>query len=399
MAFIARQPIFDANKTVQAYELLYRETEENRYNGTDPNLASKRTIDTAVLVGLDVLSDGRSIFLNCTTDLLVEGYPGLFPPNLTVIEVRETVEPEENVLSAIRKFREAGYRIALDDFVDQAGIERLTELTDIIKVDVQATPPENLPGLVRRYARHNRKLLAEKVETYDEFISTSILGFSLFQGYFFCKPKVLSTRTASSGATAEFRIMAALHAPELNFIELEQLIKSEPALCYRLLRYLNSPVFYLQEEVQSVLHALMLLGEVEVRKWLLLVCVAMSQDVSNREVVMSALIRARFLELLARYTKLPPASLFIMGLFSLMDAVLGMTMGSLLKEVVVPSEVREALLGVPSRLRQTYDLILAYEAAEWAKCDEMRRQFQIPADELRDAYLEAVAWAKRLSPA
>ena len=399
MQFIARQPILDVQQKTQGYELLFRETAENNFSGGDPDMATKKAMDTAVLIGLDVLSGGHSVFLNCPYALIVEGYPTLLPPEVTVIEVLETVKPDKTLIAACKRLKEAGYRIALDDFVDQEPYAPLVELADIIKVDLRATPPDTCARLAQQYGRNGRQMLAEKVETHEEFETSMHLGYELFQGYFFCKPKVLSTPTVPQIDPKHLRVLRALSRPQLNFIELEQLIKTDPALCYRLLRYLNSPAFYLQTEIRSILHALVLLGEAEVRKWLLLVCAIEAAGARKPELVNAALVRARFAELLGVPANLSESALFLVGLLSLMDAMLDTPREALLAQVALPADVRAALLGEANRLRQCHDVVVAYESADWATCDEKRKRLHIPEAVLRSAYLDAVKWAKVLAAA
>ena len=322
MQFIARQPIFDVERRVQAYELLFRDSTENRFAGIDPDLASQEAFDIAVLLGLDVLSEGYSLFLNCPHDFLVERYPTLFPPDFTVIEVLETVEPDEPVLAALREMKRAGYRIALDDYVDAPRFAPLVELADIIKIDFRTTPAAVRGELVERYNHGRRQLLAEKIETQEELAEAARLGFALFQGYFFGKPEMLTTGKVPVLVDTHLRIQRALSSPALDLIAIEQLIKSEPALCYRLLRYLQSPGFYLQTEIMSILHALALLGENELRKWLMLMAsVVAAGGEPNPEPIARALARARFAELLAPFVALSASSLYLTSLFAQMERI------------------------------------------------------------------------------
>jgi c-di-GMP-related signal transduction protein len=398
MRFLARQPIFDVERNVQAYELLFRESSENCFTSQDPDLASQKAFDTAVLMGLDVLSDGYSIFLNCPHDFIVHGYPTLFDPDFTVIEVLETVEPDHAVLGALRELKRAGYRIALDDYVDRPKFAELVALADIIKVDFLATPPAQRTELVKRYSTGHRQLLAEKVESQEEFLAAADMGFSLFQGYFLCKPDMLATRKVPVLPDSHLRIQNALASSRLDLISIEQLIKSEPALCYRLLRYLKSPTFYLQTEVESILHVLTLLGEVELRKWLkLMSSVIAASGEPNPQLIAEALTRARFAELLAPFTSLSSSALFLTSLFSKMEAVVDRPLPVVLDEVVLPENVHSALMGDTSRLRQCHLLVVAYESADWAQCDSLRRYFRIPEAELHATYREAHHWAGRVT--
>lgn len=191
--------------------------------------------------------------------------------------------------------------------------------------------------------------------------------------------------------------MRALNKPELDLVEIEDLIKSEPGLCYRFLRYLNSPAFYLQREIRSVLHGLALMGETELRKWLMLVYSVLAGGEKKAELITSTLVRARFAELLGREVKVPPSELFILAMLSRLDAILDVPLDTILEQVAVPDATRAALLGQDNRLRQTLDLVASYEAADQSTCDSLRRRFRIPDAVLTRAYLDAVKWVRSVS--
>jgi c-di-GMP-related signal transduction protein len=395
MEFIARQPIFDVHRRVAAYELLFRSSEDNCCAETDLNMASKRLIDTAMLIGLDVLSGGHTIYLNCTEELLCDEYPTIFPPEQTVVEVLETVEATEPVVAACRELKAAGYTIALDDFEDRPDRAALVDLADVIKVDFRLTSPTDRAAMVGRYGNNGRIMLAEKVETDEEFSVAVTQGYSLFQGYFFCRPAVLSTPSVSSVNSQQIQILRLLGSPVLDFPEVEKLIRSDPALCFRLLRYLNSAAFGFRGEIRSILQALTLLGESELRKWLLIVS-TISAGRKQPELVRLALIRARFLELLGPAVGISKSLLFLLGLLSLMDAILELPLSSITEKLAVPATVRSALLGEPSRLRDCFDLALTYENADWESCRDISAKCAVPPGSLSQYYGEALAWAGNL---
>lgn len=276
--FIARQPIFNRAQRVTGYELLFRQTAENIFTSNDPDLATKKVIDTAVLVGVDALSNGHSIYVNCTRDTIVNGYITLFSPKTTVVEILETVNPDPDLIFACRKLKEAGYRIALDDFRDHPRFALMTELADIIKVDFRSSSPAVRAELVKKYAHTHTQLLAEKIETHEEFASAAELGYMLFQGYWFCNPVVFSARDIPGSQATHLRILQATNAPELNFIALATLIKSEPALYHRFVCYLNSAALSFRTELKSIVHALKQLGERSVRKWLTLISAVLASE-------------------------------------------------------------------------------------------------------------------------
>ncbi len=395
MQYIARQPILDADRHLQAYELLFRNSLENRCTEDDLETASKKTMDTAVLYGLDALSGGLPVFLNFTHDLLVEEFPTLFPAQTTVIEVLESAHPSEALVQACETLKQAGYRIALDDFVPQPGYEPLIELADILKIDVRSTSTEERANLAAKYGARDRQLLAEKVETEEEFRSSIDLGFTLFQGYYFSRPNVISTPAVDRFDANQLRIMRLLSNPKLDFREIERVIKLDPALCHRLLRFLNSPSFYLHSEVRSILHALTLLGEQETRKWLLVASAVLGLRSGNEHLLSMMLVRARFAELLGPQVRLPGSSLFLLGMLSLMDVVLNVPRETLAEQVAVSGEIRRALKGESNDLGRCLELVTAFESADWTSCERLRESWGISSQDLSAMYVEAVRWAKQ----
>lgn len=398
MQYLARQPILDVDRCLTAFELLFRDSNENRCPPGDPDMASRKTIDTAILMGLKSLSDGHRMFLNCTANLILEGLPTLFPPEVTVVEILESVQPTPQLIEACSELKKSGYGIALDDFIEQPGYKPLIDLADVIKVDVRSTPASEWPVLAAKYLRNHRQLLAEKVETEEEFSGAKALGFTLFQGYLFSKPSILSTSSVDALDANHLRILQTLASPQLNLLEVESIIKSDPALCYRLLRFLNSSAFYLQDEIHSVLHALALLGEIEIRKWMLLVCaLGAGGAAKKRHLLETALIRARFAESLAPRMGLSNSSMFILGVLSLMPAILDLSIETFVELVAVAADLRAALIGTTNPLRTGFDLVLSYEAADWNRCEELRAKWQISSRFLSDSYIEAIQWARQLT--
>lgn len=395
MDFIARQPIFDLQRNLVAYELLHRSSEENRCAELNPDIASKQMMGTAMLLGFDTLSSGHTVFVNCSEEMLRAGYPTLFPAQQTVIEVLETVTPSREVVDACSELKSAGYTIALDDFENRPGQQPLVDVADIIKVDFRLTSIIEQASLVKQYANGGRVMLAEKVESDEEFANAAKLGYTLFQGYFFCKPRILATRSVRSANPQHLRILRMLGGDLLDFHEVEMLIKSDPALCFRLLRYLNSAAFSFRREVRSILEAVTLLGEKELRKWLLLVSTIMAGN-RKPELVKLALVRARFAETIGPMLGLAGPLVFLLGLLSLMNAILELPLLQVAEQLAVPEEIRSALLGNPSRLRSCLDLVMAYESGEWERCETLLRECGLPMDVIAASYCNAVKWTEHL---
>jgi c-di-GMP-related signal transduction protein len=255
LRYVARQPIFDRNEKVFGYELLFRDGLENSFHG-DPDQASRATLDRSLLMGLDVLCDGRRAFVNCTRDTLMKGLVTLLPAATTVVEILESVSDDPEVLATCRSLKEAGYTLALDDYVANDRRHELAEIADIIKVEMQLTTPEQRAQMIQHFRPRRCRLLAEKVETQSEFVHSRDQGFVYFQGYFFRRPEILSTRDVPANRLNYLRMLQEVSRTELNLAALEDLVKTEASVCYRLLRYLNSSMFGFRSEIHSVRHAL-----------------------------------------------------------------------------------------------------------------------------------------------
>jgi c-di-GMP-related signal transduction protein len=394
--FVARQPILKADEKVFGYELLFRDGLENQFSGIDPENASRSVLDSSLLMGLDMLCDGRHAFINCTRGVLLNDYITLLSPRQVIVEVLETIAPDDSVIIACRNLKEAGYLIALDDFTHEDPRVALTGLADIIKVDFRLTPPQHLPGIIDRYGKRCQ-MLAEKVETQKEFRAAKQMGFVYFQGYFFCKPQMLPTSRLSPNQFNHLRMLQAASRPELDLREVEQLVKGEPSICYRLLRYLNSSLFGFSGEVRSVRHGLTLLGERETRRWLHLVATLAAGQNKTSALVLAALVRARFCELIGRRMGRRDSDLFLLGLLSLMDAILDMPMAEIMKSISVNPECKAALLEQIGPSAGVYQLVLAQEAADWPRVAELAERLPISEDEIADDHWQAMEWARQMT--
>lgn len=393
---MARQPILTRDERVFGYELLFRDGMENYFRATDPEGAAQNTLDSSLLFGLDVLCDRHYAFINCTRELLLKDYVSLLPPKQTVLEILETVKPDTELIAACQKLREAGYLLALDDFAENDPRVVLAGTADILKVDLKASPPAECAALVRRYGSSHR-MLAEKVETREEFQAMRDMGFTYFQGFFFQKPQVLVTHDIPANKVNYLRMLQAVARDELDLREIEALIKSEVSICYRLLRYLNSAIFAFGNEIHSVRHALSLLGEREIRRWVRLVATVGAGQAKSGELVRYALVRGRFCELLRHKVSHGGSDLFLMGMMSLMDAVLEMPLAAVLEKVHLEQAIKNVLLGKPSHLRTIYRLLLAQESGEWEAVAELARLQHMSSNDVEDAYWEAMRWAREVT--
>jgi c-di-GMP-related signal transduction protein len=396
--YLARQPIFNPNRIVFGYELLFRSGPENLFTHAQPDVACASATDSLFLFGIDRLAQGRRVFVNCTREFFIRDFPFMLPKESVVLEVLESVVLDDRLLAACHRLKNAGYLLALDDYRDSPNWRPLLAIADFIKVDLLATPEDEQLRLAKEYSRTEIRLLAEKVESYQDFERTRDWGYLYFQGYFFSKPQMLSHHDVPAYKLAYLRILQAANSPTVDMQDIADQIKGETSLSYRLLRYLNSPAFFLAAEIRSIPHALMLLGERGVRRWVSLVAVACMGEDKPQELITLPLIRARFCELLAAGAQMEDSAndLFLLGLLSAIDAILDMKMTDVLKEITIEEDIRNALLGEKNKLRRILDVVLLYERAAWEEMETAAAQVGLAADAVPAIFLDSVDWARHV---
>lgn len=393
---VARQPILTAQEKVFGYELLFRDGVDDYMNGSNSDAASRNTLDTSLLVGLNVLCDGRKAFINCTRDVLLKDYITLLPPEQTAVEVLEDVPPDDLVMAACERLAAGGYTIVMDGFTANDPRERLAPLAGILKVDFRSVPIAEAKSLIARYGSRSQ-MLAEKVETREEFDAARKAGFALFQGFFFRKPELMMAREIPANQVNYLRMLKALSQPELDSRELETMIKSEVSLCYRLLRYLNSAHFAFSREIQSVRHALTILGEREIRRWIRMVITLGVAENKPSDLVLSAMVRARLCELLGARVPHGDDDVFLVGLLSMMDAILELPMGVILEGIHLEREMKAVLLGEKSRLSSLFGLMLAQENADWERVASICADLKLDQAFVAECHWQAMQWAREMT--
>lgn len=396
--YVARQPVFDRNMNTFGYELLYRRTQENIFDGTDSSRATAELIHNAFLVmNLTDLTDGGRGFINFSGDLLVAGVPAMLPEEQIVVEILETVEPTEEILAACRQLKKAGYLLALDDFVLEPRFVPLVRLADIIKVDFRLTPlPEQsrLMGALRAL-QPGLKFLAEKVETREEYETARQLGYHYFQGYFFARPKIMRGKTLNELNMNLLEIVSELNREDPRYNRITGIIERDFSLSFKLLKLANSAYFAPRSRISSIQQALVWIGMSELLKWINLMLLKEHADREVNELIKASMIRARVMENLARRKRRNPADHFMAGLFSSLDVILSRPMGELLEELPLNENVQEALLGKPGPLRESLDQVLLYESGDQPENPQQYMKF-LEASRLGELFLEAIVWHKSI---
>lgn len=389
--YLARQPIYDREQTVVGYELLYRSSLVNTANVKNDNQATLETILNSFMhIGLENIVGSSLAFLNLPIDFITSQTMTPMFKGQCVLEILETVPPTTQVISGLKFLKQQGYRIALDDFEYTPRHRAFLELTDYVKLNVNEKNEQEVRAQLTQLAPHKVKVVAEKVETPEMHSLCRELNFDYFQGYFYCRPQMITRKHIPSNKLVVLNLLAKLQNPGIEFAEIESVLSQDISLTYKLLRYINSATFSRRKEINSIQDAIVMLGLNNVRNWLSLIL--MSKVISDKpaELIVTAMVRGKMCELLAAKLKPEIASqMFITGLFTVIDALMDTPMADLLDTVVLSTPIRLALLDKSGPHGELLKQVLRYEEGNW---DELLQSETCP-EIYKGIYLEAIHWA------
>jgi EAL and modified HD-GYP domain-containing signal transduction protein len=394
--YAARQPIFDRELRVMGYELLYRPTAGNHFTDTDPEVASAQLIEHMLVgFGLKSLTQDRFAFLNITRHMLTREIYSMLPSERSVLEILETITPDTEVVAACARAKSQGYRIALDDFTYAPSYEPLLAIADFIKVDFRAHQGAARIALTKRLRATSARLIAEKVESYDDVQQARDLGYDLYQGYFFARPTMLHAHNRSPARLTYFKLIRAMNQVDVDLAEVERIIQEDVALSMKLLRYLHSASFAGQE-VSSIRQALFTLGERPMRRWAALVAVMGLGKGKPSELVVAALTRARFAELMAPALgqRGKELELFLTGLLSMADALTDQPLADALEPLGLSGEVTASILVRSAPFGAALELATLWEQGDWDRADAILVRLGLSEETVQSAYADAVLWAE-----
>lgn len=391
--FLARQPILDRRQRVIGYEILFRSGWMNSFSG-DGDDATRQILDNLFVSGVDSVCGRKLAFVNCTRESLLGGLVTLLPVQSTVLEILETVEPDDEIIAACRALKAKGYRIALDDFVMRDSMAELIELADYIKIDVHTTDSAERNLICHNLRNSGVSLLAEKVETEAEFQAVSSEGFMAFQGYFFCAPVMIARHEIPPSRLNALKLLCAVSRSLLDLDELEVAVKSDPALCCRLLQLANSPLYPIHGRIRNVRSAALLLGEREIRKLAIIALAASIESQSVDALLHLCLQRARFCELVAPALNLSECEQYMVGLLSAADAFLALPMATIVDRLPLRGAIRSALLGRTNPEARALWLARCFETGDWERVTDQDFLAHLDYSELAGAYSESVRWSE-----
>jgi EAL and modified HD-GYP domain-containing signal transduction protein len=389
--FVGRQPIFDRRLKVVGYELLFRDGSADSAVVVDQEGATATVVLNSITeIGFEQIIGGRAAWVNVSCDFMRKGLVQLLPPAPLVLEILEDQAIDDEVIATVAELKRRGRRLALDDFIYTPDTERLLGLVDFVKLDLLALGRDGLSRMITRLAPYGVRLVAEKLETQEDYAFCAQAGCELFQGYFFCRPELMRGRRIDANRAALLDLLAALHNPEAELADLTCKIAVDVGLSFRLLRYINSAFFGLRQQVRSIGQAVALPGLEHLKQWATLT-VFTSVDDKPAELTITALVRARFCEQAAQnHLNANRNEMFTLGLFSLIDALFDTPMVELLDMLPLAPDVCDALVqhkGPKGRLLECLD---ALETGDLDKAEAI-----LPA--AGQLYISALAWAAEIT--
>ncbi|KZE67830.1 hypothetical protein AWM68_18880 [Fictibacillus phosphorivorans] len=385
--FIGRQPILDKDENVVAYELLYRNSATNRYEGFDHDSA---TIDVMVNsftgIGIKEVGERKKCFINFTENLLLNRIPTYISPEYIVVEILEDVRLSEEVLTVCKELKNKGYIIALDDVSVNKDLDSLLPYIDIIKVDYLVMEYAEMKNMIETY-KDQVTFLAEKIETREQFEEARSLGFEYFQGYFFSKPIILQGKDIAPIPTNYILLLEKLSSSEPDVNEISSLIQRDLSLSYKLLKVMNSGTYFFKSKITSIKQAVVLVGLYEIKKWIMILMMSSLNRADNQmEIVKLSLTRAVFFERIAQIVGVPKNHLYMFGMFSFIDTLLSKDMKEIIKDLPITNELAEALLGNKDKYNLALTIVQHLERGAWIEIQTLCRTLHVTEDELFTQY-------------
>jgi EAL and modified HD-GYP domain-containing signal transduction protein len=395
--YAARQPILDIDKNLFAYELLFRDSIINVFPDIDGDEATTKIIEaTNFNLGISEFTGNKPAFINFTLETLIKGYPETLTPEEVVVEILETIKPGKKLLSICKDLHEKGYTIALDDYIHQAVWQHFYPFIHIIKIDWQITTLDTIK-IVKAAIKDfpHIKLLAEKVETYEEYNQALALDFELFQGFFFAKPEMIKTKSLSPSQIAMAELLYETSKKELDLVSITSVFERDVTLSYKLLRYANSAIFKRRIDISTIKQALVVLGSAELIRFLGLMFAANINPDKPSELINAAMIRAKFCDLMASEIKSPLDSsiAFLTGLLSLIDAIVDEDLANILTKLPLAQQIKDTLLTRKGDMADLIILLEFIERAEWSKTNVVMTKLGLKKTNVLKSYGQAIAWA------
>ena len=394
-AFVARQPILDRKKEVFAYELLFRDGKDNCFPSVERDEATTKLIaKNYKTLGLDDISCNKKSFINFQSETLIGGLPASLDPDSIVVELSAGHSDESDLLDMCKHVKGMGYKIALEDNSLTPNLNNFLPYVDLLKVNTNHDNLDFLNQNIVRFKNADVQLIANKIETQNSFNTFSSMGFDYFQGYFFAKPESISNKNLPTSKLTLVELMGASSSESFDFESINNVIEHDVGLSYMLLRFINNPTINKRYKITSLRHALNYMGEVEIKKFIALLALTNLSDGKPLELLHLSLVRGKFCDLVGTEKNIGsnPPTAFLVGLFSMLDALLDQDMEYLLEQVPLVDEVKEALCGGQNDLSMFLILVKAFESGNWLKVIRISKILEIDQKILHSLFNEAILW-------
>jgi c-di-GMP phosphodiesterase len=399
--YAARQPILDKNKELYAYELLFRDSLDNVFPNIDGDVATSKMVEASQFnMELSDFTANKPAFINFTLETIAKGYPSMLTPQELVVEILETIKPGKRLLGYCKELHEKGYTLALDDYEHQSVWAHFYPYIKIIKVDMLVTSIETIKEIKKAIENFPKiKLLAEKVETNEQYQQAMELGFDLFQGYFFAKPEMVKTKELSPSQISMAELLYESSKPELDLNNITNIFQRDVTLSYKLLRYANSAMFRRRNEISSIKQALVTLGSIELKRFNGLMFAVNMNPNKPTELITLSMTRAKFCELCSDDVKqkLDGSISFLTGLLSMIDAILDESIEHILEKLPLAQEIKDSLLSKKGPVASMITLVEHIEKAQWDEANSEMESLGLSKEQVMEDYNEALAWADELS--
>ena len=399
--YAARQPILDINKKLFGYELLFRDGIDNVFPDVDGDVATSKMIEASKF-NMDItdFTSNKPAFINFTLETLSQGYAEMLTNEELVVEILETVKPGKKLLAICKDLHSKGYTIALDDYEHKSVWAHFYPYIKMLKIDIQQSDLNDVKEIIEAIKEFPHiQLLAEKVETYDEYDQARQLGFEYFQGFFFAKPEMVKTKTLSPSQMAMAELLYETSKPEIDLNSITSVFERDVSLSYKLLRYANSPIFRRRSEISTIKQALVILGSGELKRFMGLMFAITANPDKPTELIKVAMARAKFCELIAHEirSQADVSIAFLIGLLSMIDAILDEELESVLAKLPLAADIKEPLLTRKGTMASLVILVELIERAEWGKTTFVMEKLKLDKEVVAKHYSEALAWADEQS--
>ncbi|WDE00560.1 EAL and HDOD domain-containing protein [Thalassomonas actiniarum] len=395
--YAARQPILDKNKNLFAYELLFRDSIDNVFPEVDGDIATSKMIEASQFnLGISEFTGNKPAFINFTLETMSKGYPAMLTPDEVVVEILETVKPGKKLLALCKELFDNGYILALDDYEHQKVWQHFYPFIKIIKIDLHKTSFDEVKVIRQAISAYPHiQLLAEKVESYEQYNEAMEHGFELFQGFFFSKPEMVKSKNLSPSQVAMAELLYETSKPELDLASITSVFERDVSLSYKLLRYANSAIFRRRSEISTIKQALVILGSSELKRFIgLMFAVNVNPDKPS-ELINVSMTRAKFCELMANEAKtsVDISIAFLTGLLSMIDAILDEDLASILEKLPLAQEIKDTLLVGKGTLASLLRIVSFIEHAQWSEISEELTELGLNKDKVIQCYHDALVWA------